>query len=99
MSQGTVPVVTRSFSGLPPRLRRRIALTFMAITLAACLVAAALLLSRAAEERHAIEHRAAEAAKATSFGFDQEVAAVNYLLKGLSKSPALLAGDTSVFYD
>jgi signal transduction histidine kinase len=99
MSNGTVPVIARSFSGMPLRLRGRVALTFMVITLAACLVAAALLLSRAAEERHAIEHRAQEAAKALSFGFDQEVAAVNYLLKGLSKSPALLSGDTKAFYD
>ena len=43
--------------------------------------------------------KALEAAKALSFGFDQEVAAVNYLLKGLSKSPALLSGDTKAFYD
>lgn len=99
MSHGTIPVVARSLSGLPPRLRRRIGLTFMVITVAACLVAAALLLSRAAEERHAIEHRILEAAKALSFSFDQEVAAVNYLLKGLSKSPALLLGDTKTFYD
>jgi two-component system, NarL family, sensor kinase len=99
MSNGTVPVVARPFSGMQPRLRRRIALTFMVITVAACLVAAALLLSRAAEERHAIEHRAQEAAKALSFGFDQEVAAVNYLLKGLSKSPVLLSGDVKAFYD
>ncbi|MGF9765059.1 hypothetical protein AAII07_59440, partial [Microvirga sp. 0TCS3.31] len=100
MSDGNVPmVVARSFSGMQPQLRRRIALIFMAITVAACVVAAALLLSRAAEERHAIEHRAQEAAKALSFGFDQEVAAVNYLLKGLSKSPALLSGDTKAFYD
>jgi two-component system, NarL family, sensor kinase len=99
MSNGTVPVVSRSFSGMPPRLRRRIALIFMVITVAACLVAAALLLSRAADERRAIEQRALEAAKALSFGFDQEVTAVNYLLKGLSKSPALLSGDTKAFYD
>ena len=100
MSDGTVPViVARSLSGLPLRLRRRIALTFMAITVAACVVAAALLLSRAAEERRAIGSRALEAAKALSFGFDQEVAAVNYLLKGLSKSPALLSGDIKAFYD
>jgi two-component system, NarL family, sensor kinase len=99
MSNRTAPVVARSLSGMPPRLRRRIALIFMAITVAACVVAAALLLSRAAEERRAIEHRALEAAKALSFGFDQEVAAVNYLLKGLSKSPALLSGDTKAFYD
>ncbi|RDI59770.1 histidine kinase [Microvirga subterranea] len=97
MSNGTVPVVAQSFAGL--RLRQRIAFTFMVITVAACLVAGALLLSRAADERHAIEHRAQEAAKALSFGFDQEVAAVNYLLKGLSKSPVLLSGDIRAFYD
>jgi two-component system, NarL family, sensor kinase len=99
MSNGTIPVVARSLTGMPPRLRRQIALIFMATIVAACVVAAALLLSRAAEERHAIEHRALEAAKALSFGFDQEVAAVNYLLKGLSKSPALLSGDVKAFYD
>ena len=38
-------------------------------------------------------------AVALSFGFDQEVAAVNYLLKGLSTSPALLSGDIKGFYD
>lgn len=99
MSNGTVPVIARSFLSLPLHLRQRIALTFMVITVAACLVAAALLLTHAAEERHAIEHRAQEAAKALSFGVDQEVAAVNYLLKGLSKSPALLSGDIRAFYD
>ncbi|WP_157934317.1 histidine kinase [Microvirga ossetica] len=99
MSNRTVPVVARSLSAMPLRLRQRIALTFMAITIAACVGAAALLLSRAAEERRAMESRALEAAKALSFGFDQEVAAVNYLLKGLSKSPALLSGDVKAFYD
>jgi signal transduction histidine kinase len=99
MADGTAPMVARSLSGLTPRLRGRIALIFMTTIVAACLVAAALLLSRAADERHAIEHRAQEAVKALSFGFDQEVTAVNYLLKGLSKSPALLSGDTKAFYD
>jgi two-component system, NarL family, sensor kinase len=99
MSDGAVPRVAHTQPGLTPRLRGSVALSFMVITVAACLVAAALLLSRAAEERHAIEHRAQEAAKALSFGFDQEVAAVTYLLKGLSKSPALLSGETKAFYD
>jgi signal transduction histidine kinase len=99
MSDGNVPMVVRSQAGLPHHLRRRIALTFMVISAAACLVAAALLLSRAADERRAIGNRALESAKALSFGFDQEVAAVNYLLKGLSKSPALLSGDIKAFYD
>ena len=36
---------------------------------------------------------------ALSFGFDQEVAAGNALLKGLSSSPALKSGDVKGFYD
>jgi hypothetical protein len=34
-----------------------------------------------------------------SFGFEQEVAAGNALLRGLSSSPALKAGDAKGFYD
>ena len=79
--------------GLPSRLRRRVALTFGVIVLAACGIAAALVFSRAQNERQAIRDHALSTAVALSFGFDQEVAAVNYLLKGLSTSPALLSGD------
>ena len=82
-----------------PGLRRRVALTFMAVVLGACVVAAALLFSHALNERQAIRDRALSTAVALSFGFDQEVAAVNYLLKGLSKSPALLSGDIKGFYE
>ncbi len=99
MADGTATTGARSFPGLSPQLRGRVALIFMVMTLAACLVAAALSFSRAASERDAMTAKALEAAKALSFGFDQEVAAVNYLLKGLSKSPALLSGDTKAFYD
>ncbi|MCG7392836.1 sensor histidine kinase [Microvirga sp. ACRRW] len=98
MNEGTIPIVSRSVSGLPPRLRGRVVLTFVIITLTACLVAAALSVSRAVDERRAIGDRALDAAKSLSLGFDQEVAAVNYLLKGLSRSPALLNGDTQAFY-
>ena len=83
----------------PPRLRRRVALTFMAVVLAACVVAAALLFSHALNDRQAIRDRALSTAVALSFGFDQEVAAVNALLKGLSTSPALRSGDMKAFYD
>jgi hypothetical protein len=76
-----------------------VALTFMAVVLAACLVAATLLLSQALNERQAIRDRALSTAVALSFGFDQEVAAVNYLLRGLATSPALLSGDIKGFYD
>jgi signal transduction histidine kinase len=85
--------------GFPPGLRGRVALTFTAVVLVACLVAAALLLSHALNERQAIRDRALSTAVALSFGFDQEVTGVNYLLKGLSKSPALLSGDIKGFYD
>ncbi|RDI57221.1 ATP-binding protein [Microvirga subterranea] len=96
---GTTPLPARSSQGAIPRLRRRVAIIFMATILAACLVAAALLVSRARGERDAIEHQARHAAQALSFGFDQEVAAVNFLLKGLSKSPAVLSGDAKAVYD
>ncbi|MET0531775.1 MAG: histidine kinase [Microvirga sp.] len=99
MSDGTVTTIARPPHGHLPHLRGRVALIFMAITIGACLVAAALLLSRAFEERRAIGNHALDVAKALSFGFDQEVAAVNYLLKGVSKSPALVSGDIKAFYD
>lgn len=99
MTDGTAPLSARSNQGSLPRLRRRVALAFTAIVLAACLVAAALLVSRAMVERDGIEHHAGHTAAALSFGFDQEVAAVNYLLKGLSKSPALLSGDAEAVHD
>jgi signal transduction histidine kinase len=99
MTDGTASLSARTAKGSLPRLRRRVALVFMAVVLAACLVAAVLLVSRATGERDAIEHHAGHAAQALSFGFDQEVAAVNYLLKGLSQSPAVLSGDAKAAYD
>jgi signal transduction histidine kinase len=73
--------------------------TFTAVVLLACIVAAALLLSNALTERKATRDRALSIAVALSFGFDQEVTAGNALLKGLSSSPALKAGDVKAFYD
>jgi signal transduction histidine kinase len=99
MADAAAPVIASMPQGSPPDLRRRIALIFSAVVLAACVVAAALLFSRAQNERQAIRDRALSTAVALSFGFDQEVAAVNYLLKGLSTSPALLNGDIKGFYD
>lgn len=98
MHDGAVPITTAPPRGLLRRLRGRVALTFSAVVLAACIVAATLLLSRAANEQQAIERYATTTAAALSFGFDQEVAAVNYLLKGLSQSPVLLSGDIGAFY-
>jgi two-component system NarL family sensor kinase len=99
MSDGTVPMVARSLPGLPSRLRGRVVLTFAAVILVTCTVAAALLLSNAQHERQHIRERVLETAIALSFGFDQEVAAGNALLKGLSSSPALKSGDAKGFYD
>ena len=99
MVEGAVPMLARSFAGLPPRLRGRVALTFAAVILATCVVAAALLLSNARHEREVIRERALSTAIALSFGFDQEVSAGNALLKGLSSSPALRSGDARGFYD
>jgi two-component system, NarL family, sensor kinase len=88
-----------SSRGFPFRLRRRVILAFTAVVVVAFLIAAALVFSRAQGERQAIRDRALSAAVALSFGFDQEVMAVNYLLKGLSTSPALLSDDFKAFYD
>jgi signal transduction histidine kinase len=81
------------------RIKRRVALAFAAIVVVACAIAAALVFSRAQTERQAVRDRALNAAIALSFGFDQEVAAGNALLRGLSSSPALRAGDARAFYD
>jgi len=99
-----MPHVATHALGVPPRgiaaqLRGRVALTFMMVALAACGFVVAMLLSGAASERQAIRDRALSTAVAISFGFDQDVAAVNFLLKGLSSSPALKFDDPKGFYD
>src|SRR5215216_1738553 len=82
-----------------PRFRIKMALAFVAVVAVACAVAAALLLWRAAEERADLRQHALSDATALSNSLDQEVAAMNYLLKGLSTSPALRSGDLRGFYD
>jgi len=82
-----------------PRFRIKMALAFVAVVAVACAVAAALLLWRAAEERVDLRQHALSEATALSNALDQEVAAMNYLLKGLSTSPALRSGDLRGFYD
>jgi len=82
-----------------PRFRIKMALAFVAVVAVACAVAAALLLWRAAEERADLRQHALSEATALSNALDQEVAAMNYLLKGLSSSPALRSGDLRGFYD
>ncbi|MBB4005640.1 signal transduction histidine kinase [Aurantimonas endophytica] len=74
-------------------------MVFTAIVLVACVLAAILLVSRVIAEQDEIRHRAGQASVALSFALDQEVAALNYLLKGLSKSPALLSSDAKAVYD
>jgi two-component system, NarL family, sensor kinase len=83
----------------PPRFRLMMAVAFVAVAALACIIAAALLLWRAGEERGALRQQALRTAVALSRALDQEVAAMNYLLKGLSTSPALRTGDLKAFYD
>jgi two-component system, NarL family, sensor kinase len=52
-----------------------------------------------AEEGAGLRQQSLNTAVALSNALDQEVAAMNYLLKGLSTSPALRAGDDKSFYD
>jgi two-component system, NarL family, sensor kinase len=85
--------------GFPRYLSARVALTFLAVVLMVFLFVATLLFFRAGEEREKISNEAQAAAVTIASAFDQEVAAVNYLLKGLSKSPALRTGDMKAFYD
>lgn len=99
MSDGTASIIARSLPDLPPYLRGRLALTFASVIMITCIVAAFLLLSKALHEREIIRERVLGTAIALSFGFDQEVSAGNALLKGLSSSPALRAGDVKSFYD
>ena len=83
----------------PPRFRLMMAVAFVAVVALACIIAAALLLWRAGEERGALRQQALRTAVALSRALDQEVAAMNYLLKGLATSPALRTGDLKAFYD
>lgn len=86
-------------AGLTQRLRRNVALNFAIVIVAACAILFTILISRALGERQAILYDATSAASALSLAYDQEVAAVQYLLKGLSTSPALRSGDMKAFYD
>jgi hypothetical protein len=72
---------------------------FAAIVALSWMIAAAMLLWRAAEERGELRQESLAAAVALSNALDQEVAAMNYLLKGLSNSPALRTSDYKGFYD
>jgi two-component system, NarL family, sensor kinase len=99
MSDFAAHTIAAPPQGFPRRLGRRVAMTFMAVVLVACVVAAMLSFSHALKERQAIRDQAMSAAVALSFGFDQEVAAGNALLKGLSSSPAVRSGDIKGFYD
>lgn len=63
------------------------------------LVAACLLIARARSESEQIVQRLQGQAASLSFKFDQEIAGIQFLLKGLSRSPALLSGDLKGLYD
>ena len=99
MSDIAVHGISDPRGGVPPRLGGQVLLTFLAVVLVACVVAATLSFSHALSERQAIRDSAMSAAVALSFGFDQEVAAGNALLKGLVSSPAVRSGDVKSVYD
>lgn len=80
-------------------LRWRVVVPLACLVLAAFLAGAAFLYEEAAEDRHAIAHRALAEAVAASTAFDREVGAARSLLQGLSRSPALKSGDLRAFYD
>jgi two-component system NarL family sensor kinase len=88
-----------SIREMGPNLRRRVVFSFLGLIALACALTAALLLSRAVEEQRSMRERTLGAALALSNDFDQEVAGLNNLLKGLSTSPALRSGDIKAFYD
>jgi two-component system NarL family sensor kinase len=79
-------------------LRWRVVLTLFAVVLSAFVTGATFLYEEAAEHRHAIGHKAEAAAAAASHALDREVAAMSFLAKGLSKSPALIGGDLKAFH-
>lgn len=81
------------------RRRRDVACALLAIGIITWLFAAALLIARARGESEQIMLRSQNQASNLSFKFDQKIAAITFLLKGLSKSPALLSGDLKGLYD
>lgn len=81
------------------RRRRGAASAFLAMGVITWLVAAALLIARARSESEQIVQRVQNQAASLSFKFDQEIAGIHFLLKGLSRSPALLSGDLKGLYD
>lgn len=81
------------------RRRRGVAFAFLAMGVTIWLFAAVFLIVRARNESEQIAQRAQSLAANLSFKFDQEIAAINFLLKGISKSPALLSGDLKGLYD
>src|SRR5690242_7584745 len=80
-------------------VRQRVAITFAVMVILGCLLAGTLLLINAQAERRALRLQASAAATALSFDFDQEVAAGNALLKGLSSSPSVRQWDPKALHD
>ena len=74
-------------------------LTLSTVVVSTFVIGAAHIYNEAAERQHALAHQAVAVAVATATAVDREVAAAGYLLKGLSRSPALRAGDYQAFYD
>src|SRR5215217_6978304 len=80
-------------------LRTRVVLTCSAVLAVIFMVGSGFMIRNAWEERRVMMERAAAASLATANAFERETAGTGYLLKGLSRSPALLSGDLKGFYD
>jgi len=78
--------------------RKRIILATVATAGLSLLIAAATLFWHAYEERHIIAHRGLTAAIGAANAVERQAEAMGYLLKGLSRSPLLQAGDIEGFY-
>ena len=99
MSEGVLPRVDAAKGWTWLGIRTRVVLTWSAVLAIAFLVGSGFMIRNAWEERRILMERAAAASLATASAFEREAAGTGYLLKGLSRSPALLSGDLKGFYE
>jgi two-component system, NarL family, sensor kinase len=81
----------------PLSLRWRVVLVLASVVISTFGLGAALVYQEAAEDEHAIAHRAVAASMASSAAIDREAAAGGFLLQSLSRSP-LKIGDLRAHY-
>lgn len=84
--------------GTSDAIRKRTIVAGAAMAAISFLIATATFFWHAHEERHAIAHRGLSVASAAATAVERQADAMGYLLKGLSRSPLLRAGDLEGFY-